>query len=171
LDTAHGPRAVTVQDLSLLSFDAFGSYASMLKPELPQTGALRVEFYRDAKRLGLSPAGAASVHLCLTEPRPPIVDILACCNSHVTGFLPLDGDVLLQLAPASPSGAVPLSDIAVFRIPRGTLCTIREGVWHYAPYPAGDQPVLAFIVQPGPAPPDDYTVLDLEPSQQVRICP
>lgn len=171
MDAAHGPRAVNVQDLSLRSFDAFGSFASLLKPERPQTGALRVEFYRDVKQLGLSPAGQATVQICVVEPRSLIVDILARCNSRVTGFLPLDGDMLLQLAPASPTSGAPPTDIAVFRVPRGTLCTIRQGVWHYAPYPAGDKPVLAFIVQPGPAPQDDYTVLDLAPAQQVQIRP
>lgn len=169
MDAGQRPRAVNVQDLSLLAFDAFGSYASLYKAEAPQTGAARVELYRDVKQLGLSPCGTASVNLCLAEPRPHVVDNLACCNSRVTGFLPLNGDVLLQLAPASPSGYLPLDEIAVFRIPRGTLCTIREGVWHSAPYPAGDQPVFACIVQPGSAPPSDYMVIDLDPSQQVQF--
>lgn len=169
MDAVHGSRAVNVQDLSLLAFDAFGSYACMYKAERPQTGAVRNEFYRDVKQLGLSPTGSASVTVCVAEPRPHVVSSLACCNTRATGFLPLTGDVLLQLAPASPSGYVPLDKIAVFRIPRGTLCTIREGVWHHAPYPAGDQPVLACIVQPDPAPQSDYMVIDLELSQQVQF--
>lgn len=169
MDAAHGPRAINVQELSLPGFGAFGSYASMYKAEAPMTGTVRIDFYRDVKQLGLSPCGTASVNLCRAEPRPHVVDVLACCNSRVTGFLPLNGDMLLQLAPASSSGAVPLDEIAIFRIPCGTLCTIREGVWHYVPYPAGDQPVLAYIVQPDPAPQSDYMIVDLEPAQQVQF--
>ena len=58
-------------------------------------------------------------------------------------FLPRTkyGDVLLQVATASPVAHMALDALAVFHVPRGTLCTLWAGVWHYAPYPLGRSPV------------------------------
>jgi ureidoglycolate lyase len=169
LNAPHVSRAIKVQNLSLPTFSAFGSYASMLHAEQPHSGALRIEFYRDARQLGLSPTGAATVSVVLAEPRVLVVNVLECLLTCVRGIIPVDGDVFLQLAPASPGAAVPVDALSVFFVPRGTLCTLKPGVWHYAPYPTGAHPVHALLVQPDPIPADSNIMRELAPWQQVRI--
>ena len=57
-----------------------------------------------------------------------------CCEV----VLPLDGDVLMHVAPAVPEKEFPFDQAEVFLVPRGTLCCLRPGVWHHAPYALRD---------------------------------
>ncbi len=168
MDAPHGTRAIKVQNLSLPSFSAFGSYANMFHAERPHGGASQTEFFRDVQQLGLSPAGMASVSLCLAQPRQMVLDVLECSRGCAWGIVPVDGDVYLQLAPASAGDTVPCDALTVFLIPRGTLCTLNPGVWHYAPYPVGSAAVHALIIQPAALPAERSSKRELEPWQQVH---
>lgn len=148
MDTARAPRTVQVQQLTLPAFAPFGTYASLFQAERPSTALLRIEFYRDAQQLGLTPQGTALVEVCIAQPRTRVIDALECVNQCVRGLLPIDGDMLLQVAPASAQDCVRIEELAVFYVPRFTLCTILPGIWHYSPYPVGTTPVHALLVQP-----------------------
>lgn len=169
MNAPHEARAIKVQNLSLPTFSAFGSYSDMFRAERPQPGAVRSEVYRNFQQLGLSPTGKAGVSICRAEPRQLVIDVLECLRSSTWGVVPVDGDVILQLAPASNSDSVPCEELTVFYVPRGTLCTLNPGVWHYAPYPVGDAPVNILIIQPEEQPGQAAIVRALEPEQQASI--
>jgi len=68
-----------------------------------------------------------------------------CCEV----VMPLDGDVLMHVAPAVPEREFPFDLAEVFFVPKGTLCCLRPGVWHHAPYAFGGlvgQPVVNCLI-------------------------
>jgi ureidoglycolate lyase len=64
------------------------------------------------------------------------------------GILPLDGDIYVHLAPPTPKGVIPMDKVEAFFVPKGTLLSIRMGVWHGAPFAAGSEPVNVMCVLP-----------------------
>ena len=53
--------------------------------------------------------------------------------------LPLDNDILLQVAPATGNNdPLPLDKMRVFFVPKGTAITIKPGVWHWGPFTPND---------------------------------
>jgi ureidoglycolate lyase len=78
--------------------------------------------------------------------------------------------VLIHVGPATPpNAAVPLDKIRVFRVPRGTLVSLRPGVWHHAPFTLSDNPANVLIVLPERLYANDCTVVELTPNDRIRI--
>jgi ureidoglycolate lyase len=97
-----------------------------------------------------------------------VIDLTEYHSSTGEGVLPLDADVLIHVAPATPNGIVPLEKFRVFRVPKGTLVILRPGVWHHAPFSLhGVANVL--IVLPERTYANDCTVVELPISDQIRI--
>ncbi len=84
-------------------------------------------------------------------------------------ILPLDNDVLIHVAPATPAAVVPLDKVRVFRVPRGTMVTLRPGVWHHAPFTANNQPANVLIVLPERTYANDCVVVKLDEKDRIRI--
>ncbi|MGD8401873.1 MAG: ureidoglycolate lyase [Bacillota bacterium] len=125
---------VKVQELTLESFQKFGSYAKMLNPDTVKIGAAPVEFFRDMISLNLGQNTEVAFSTCRVTKRPLVVQDLEIHTFCQEGILPLDGEVLITLAPATANGDLPWNRIEVFRVPQGTMVTLRPGVWHCGPY-------------------------------------
>jgi ureidoglycolate lyase len=166
-------KVVQVEDLTLEAFAPFGSFAHLINPSssgpsLTKLGAPPIEFFRDVLPLELG--GKAPVFsVCRVEPRALLIDVLEYHSHTGEGILPLDGDVLVQVAPATPPrDSVPLEAVRVFRVPHGTMLSIRPGVWHHAPFSL-EGAVNVLIVLPERTYANDCVVVTLENIQQVRI--
>lgn len=162
-------RKIPVKKLTLESFEPYGTFANMLGPKPPKIGTDPVEFFPDKLRLTLGDAHAASFSVCRVAPRPAIIDVVEYHNTCGEGILPLDGDVLLQVGPATPAGQVPLDQIEVFHVPRGTMVMIHPGVWHHAPFAYGKNPVNVLIVLPERTYVNDCHVHPLARAKQLPI--
>jgi ureidoglycolate lyase len=141
-------KEITARPLSMEAFAKFGSYANMLNPSAPKLGAEPIEFYRDMvqSQLGLSPV--ASFGVCRVVKRPFVMDVSEYHNGCCEAVLPLDGDILMHVAPAVPEGEFPFEQAEVFLVPKGTLCCLRPGVWHHAPYAVRTEVVNCLVVLP-----------------------
>ena len=160
-------RTVHSQALTLEGFAPFGSYSSLTDPSGPVIGAAPIEFYRDAVQLELLGRNG-SFSSCCVQKREFVIDVLEYHSQTGEGILPLDGDVLLQVAPASAGDVPDLEQMRVFRVPRGTFVAIRPGVWHHAPFALlGIAHVL--IVLPERTYKNDCVVVRLEPDQRLGI--
>ncbi len=121
-------RTIRITELSTEAFLPFGSYANLIDPDSEKIGAVPVEFYRDMVRQDLGSARIASFSTCRVEPRERVIDVTEMHSATGEGILPLDNDVLIHVAPASPTGeAVPLDKMRVFRVPRGTMVVVELG--------------------------------------------
>jgi ureidoglycolate lyase len=161
-------RTIPVETLEQTTFSAFGFMANQINPNAEKIGADPIEFYRDMAQLDLGQASKASFSTCRVEQREFIIDVTEFHSSSGEALLPLDADVLIHVAPATPNGVVPLEKFRVFRVPRGTLVVLRPGVWHHAPFSIqGVANVL--IVLPERTYANDCTVVELAVADQIRI--
>jgi ureidoglycolate lyase len=162
------PRTVQIENLEPVRFAPFGSYANLTEPDGPQIGSSPITFYRDMLPLELSSKNP-SFCVCRVEARVDVIDVMEYHSSTGEGILPLDGDVLVQVAPATPRDAIfPAEEIRVFRVPKGTMLCLRPGVWHHAPF-ALQSLVNVLIVLPERTYANDCTVLELQQTERIRI--
>jgi ureidoglycolate lyase len=163
-------RSVKVEELSAGEFVQYGSFAGLIDPTTEKIGAPPVEFYRDAVQQDLGSATTVSFSTCRVEKRDMVVDVSEYHTSTGEGILPLDNDVLIHVGPATPNGApVPLDKIRVFRVPRGTMVTLKPGVWHHAPITVNDDPANVLIVLPERTYANDCTVVELSGDDRIRV--
>jgi ureidoglycolate lyase len=127
-------KELRYQKLSVEGFAKFGSYANMINPSGPHLGSEPIEFYRDMLQSGLGRDTVASFGICRVTKRPFVMDVSEFHDLSCEGVLPLDGDILMHVAPAGPEKEFPFDLAEVFLVPRGTLAVLRPGVWHHAPY-------------------------------------
>lgn len=163
-------RTVKVEELSVEKFLPFGAYANYLNPQTEKIGAAPIEFFRDMVQQPLGSTSIASFSTCRVEKREAIIDVTEYHTTSGEVMLPLDNDVLIHVGPATaPSAGVPLDKIRVFRVPRGTLVSLRPGVWHHAPFTLSDDPANVLIVLPERLYANDCTVVELAPDDRITI--
>ena len=62
--------------------------------------------------------------------------------------MPLDETVYIYVASANGGDKVPVEQIEVFKVPRGTFVALRRGVWHHAPFTVGNKAANVLVVLP-----------------------
>jgi ureidoglycolate lyase len=142
-------KQISVKELTVENFKIYGSFSNLINPTAPKLGPGLVECYRDMERIDLGQTSVASFTVMHMVDRPQIIQKLEYHNNSGEAMLPLDGDGFLTVAPATRTGEVPHSDqIEVFRVPHGTLVTLRPGVWHHAPFISGCDILNVLVVLP-----------------------
>jgi len=163
-------RTIKVKKLTAEAFARYGSFGNILGETGDKLGQPPVEFYRDMVQQDLGGAGIASFSVCRVEERDMVVDVSEVHTFAGEGILPLDGDILIHVAPASPPGeSIPLDKVRVFRVPQGTMVTLRPGTWHHAPITPNDQPVNTLIVLPERTYANDCEVVEIAEADQIQI--
>lgn len=162
-------RQIMAKELTVDSFRIFGDYADLLNPTGEKLNPGLVEFYRDMVPLALGAGGAACVSVTQVQPRPFVVEKLEYHTNTGEGFMPLDGDVLVHLAPAGRAGTVPYDRIEAFYVPRGTFVAIRPGVWHQAPFAAHGETVHVQNILPERTYANDCVVVTLEEEHKLTL--
>jgi ureidoglycolate lyase len=162
-------RTTQVRELTTDDFLPFGFYAHLIDPHAARIGEPPIEFFRDMVQQQLAGPSTVSFSTCRVEKRDPVIDVSEHHTLTGEGILPLDSDVLIHVGPATPSAAPPLDDIAVFRVPKGTMVVLRPGVWHHAPFTLRDDPANVLIVLPERTYANDCRVVALDPADAIRI--
>lgn len=141
-------KELAVQPLSQEVFKKYGSFSDLLNPSTEKLGPPPVEFFRDMEQITIGQSNQPSFSVTRVTPRPLIVEKFEYHNLSGEAILPLNGDIIIHLAPAGRSGGVPYDRIQAFLIPCGTLVTIRPGVWHQAPFALAGDTVSVMVVLP-----------------------
>ena len=162
-------RKAPIKELTLESFCPYGSFANMINPQTFHLGAKPIEFFRDMVLLDLGTDTHAAFSVCRVEKRPLRVDATEYHNHCGEGILPLDGDVLIHVGPATPKGEVPAEQIEIFRVPKGTFVALRPGTWHHAAFAYQSDYVNVLIVLPERTYTNDCTVHAIPEAQQIEI--
>lgn len=162
-------RKIRVKQLDRDSFDVYGSYRQLINPEAEKIGQEPIEFFRDMVQLNLGSVPAASISVCRVCKRPFVIDTVETHDGSSEGILPLDGDVIIHVAPATPPGQIPLDRFEAFRVPAGTFVALRPGVWHHAAYAAEREVVNVLIVLPERAYALDCAVSKLPEKDRIEI--
>lgn len=163
-------REVKVEQLTLEAYKPFGTYANLINPTDEKLGAAPVEFFRDQLQMEVSGNNSYSYSCCRVQKRENIIDVLEYHSACGEVVLPLDQDILLQVAPATGSvNDVPLDKMRVFYVPKGTAITIKAGVWHWGPFATADEPANILINLPERTYANDCIVVDLEEKDYIKI--
>lgn len=139
-------KKIAVKNILECDFSVYGRYANLLEPDTPYIGADPIRFYRDMLPLG----GNETLSLSVTrvEPMKMVVEIMEYHSCTSECFISLDGDTCICVAPATPGSEPQPDQMEAFFVPSGTAVYIHPGVWHYAPYPAGDKPIHSLVMLP-----------------------
>jgi ureidoglycolate lyase len=139
----------TIKELSLQGFNRYGTFADMVGSESFKKGKSAIKFFPDMVQLNLGSGSIASFSVCRVEKRPPLVNVSEYHSYTGEGILPLDGDVCIHVAPAPwPGSPVSAESVEIFRVAKGTLVSLKPGVWHHAPFAMGTECVNVLIVLP-----------------------
>ena len=162
-------KDVSYRKLSLESFAKFGAWANMINPSAPKLGAEPIEFFRDMVQAGLGASTVTSFGVCRVRKRPFVVDVSEYHDTCCEILLPLDGDILMHVAPAAPEKEFPFDHAEVFLVPTGTICCLRPGVWHHAPYAFAADVVNCLIALPERTYANDCKVYEFPVERRMRI--
>jgi len=162
-------KEIAWKKLSVESFAKYGSYANMIDPVGPRLGAEPIEFFRDMVQSQLGAVPVASFGVCRVVKRPFVLDVSEYHDTCCEVILPQDGDVLMHVAPAVPEREFPYDQAEVFLVPRGTICCLRPGVWHHAPFAVSTRVVNCLIALPERTYANDCTVFPFPPDRHMRI--
>ena len=163
-------RKIKIESLGYEAFVPFGAYANLINPERDKLGDKPVEFFRDIAQLNTSSNNLLSYSTCRVEKRPYVIDVLEYHTKCAEGILPLDNDILVQVAPAThPDDEIPLNKLKVFYVPKGTVVIIKPGVWHWGPFTVNDNPANILINLPERTYANDCVVCNIDISAQIEI--
>lgn len=158
---------IKARHLDAQCFQRYGTYANMIQPSGNAIGELPVTFYPDVLNvfMGASLIGFSTV---ITEKRDMIVTEAEQHASTLELLLPLDGDVVIFVAPPTVS-TFNKETVEAFIVPKGTLIVLNAGVWHKAPFPISAQRVSTLVVLPERTYANDCTINSLNEEQQFKI--
>lgn len=162
-------RTLKVKEITLDSFNQYGKFANMINPIMCKIGEEPVEFFRDMLQLSFGQSKTGSFSTCRVLKRPLIIDNIEFHTFAGEGVLPLDGDILLSVAPATANGDVPDDRIEVFKVPKGTMVTIYPGVWHGAPFACVSECVNVLIVLSERVYANDCSVVKFSEEKRIAI--
>jgi ureidoglycolate lyase len=157
-----------IKELTLDSFADYGTFRNMIDPDTPVIGEKPIQFFRDMLQLELGTAARASFSICRVEKRPLVVDTSEYHNNCGEGLLPLDSDILIHVAAATPD-ELDTETIEVFHVPKGTMVVLDVGVWHHAPFAYGNDSANVLVVLPERTYKKDCYVTELPRRNQVEI--
>jgi ureidoglycolate lyase len=167
-------RELRYRRLDPAAFAGYGSYAAVLDPEAdgrtpPRLGAPPIEFFRDLLQAGIGSDTTVSFGVCRVTRRPPVIDVSEYHDRSCEALLPLDGDVLVHVAPAVPGGRFPAAQAEVFLVPKGTMVVLRPGVWHHGPFALSAERVSCLVALPERLYARDCREVEVPPEERIRI--
>ena len=124
-------RKLNAKPLTADAFRKYGTYSRMINPDGERLGPPPVEFYRDLVHVNLG-SGIPCASVTRVSPRPMIAEKFEYHTATAEAFMPIDGDVIIHIAPAGKAAAVPYDKI----------------VWHAAPFACADTPVHILVFLP-----------------------
>lgn len=160
-------KSIKVKNILEADFSVYGRCADLLHPDTPYIGKSPVQFYRDM--LPLSGNETLSLSVTFAEPVPMVATVMEYHSVAGECFLTLDSDTFICVAPASAGERLEADKMEGFFVPKGTAVYIHPGVWHYAPFPAGDKSIHSLVMLPQRTYANDCRKYTLTPEEQVRL--
>lgn len=158
-----------IRELTKDNFHMYGDFTDMLHPQGVKFGTAPNEFFRDLIQLNLGNSNSVSFSLCRLAKRPLVIEASEYHNYSGEMIIPLDGDILMHVGPAVATDEVPVEQIEIFLVPKGTVVCIRPGVWHQAAFAYGCDSVHILVALPERTYMTDCHLISLPPEQQIRI--
>jgi ureidoglycolate lyase len=167
-------REIRYRPLDAAAFAPYGSFASMIAPDgggraAPRIGEPPIEFFRDVIQSGIGTDTTVSFGVCRVTRRPPVIDASEYHDTSCEALMPIDGDVLVHVAPAAPGDRFPAEQAEVFLVPKGTMVVLRPGVWHHGPFAIRAERVSCLVGLPERLYARDCVGGNVPPADQLRV--
>lgn len=160
--------SIKVKELTNDMFKPYGRFNNLINPKTNQLGPAPAEWYPDIQNVRLRD-NIVSFSICKVLPRPYVVTHTEYHECTEEGILPLDGDILIHVGLPDNPGNCASERFEVFRVPQGTIVSLKPGVWHYSPFTVTDKPVNILIVLPERTYSRDCVVVLLDEGKQLKI--
>jgi ureidoglycolate lyase len=158
-----------IKELTNDNFKKYGAFYNMLDTsKAVKFGESPIEFCPDLIRSVLGNSCIASYSIVHILKRPFIVDNSESHNYCEEVAMALDGDMLIHVGHVTGDGKPPVEDIEFFRVPKGTLISLRPGVWHHAPFAFGCESINVLIVLPERAYANDCIVYGMSKEEYIN---
>lgn len=160
---------VTVLPVQDLRSEAFAPYGTVLDPERAAP-KMRQEIFTFWDALAeMRIAGKTTVALLEVVARGPEFSKLERHVRTEEVFFALDGPVVVLVGAPSPRAALPdPATVKAFRLPAGKGVFLREGCWHWIPFPLQARSRLLVIFRAG-TPDEDLDIQDLQEAQGISF--
>jgi len=167
-------KEITCKKLKPESFARFGSFADMIRPEANTPASVTlcnppIEFFRDMLQSGLGLDSVASFGVCRVGPRPQVIDASEYHDGACEALMPIDGDVVIAVAPAVAGSAFPGDAAGAYLVPKGTMVVLRPGVWHHGPFVVGTETVSCLVALPERLYARDCVEIKLSEAEKIKI--
>lgn len=159
---------IKVQPISTEEFKNYGTYEHLIDPGGYCFHSQWFSFYRDLVSAPLSSNESLSFSVCVIKKRPLLADTFELHNHTSEVLLALDGNMIMQVAPATVNSVFNPEDVNAFYVPKGTLVILKKGVWHHAPF-AVDERVSVLVLLPERTYANDCTELSLSENDKIAI--
>jgi len=159
-----------VKELTEENFREYGTFADMLHPEQYKDDGSSLKFFRELVGLNLGHENNVWFSALKVKKRPLIVDATEYHAYCSEGVFPIDGNILIHIGPGVKQGEeVPVEKMEIFRIPKGTMVSIRPGIWHYEPFAYDQEEVNILIILPERTYGNDMIYLELPEDKKIQI--
>ena len=140
-------RKLNAKPLTADAFRKYGTYSRMINPDGERLGPPPVEFYRDLVHVNLG-SGIPCASVTRVSPRPMIAEKFEYHTATAEAFMPIDGDVIIHIAPAGKAAAVPYDKIEAFSVPKGNNGDDARRCLACSPFACADTPVHILVFLP-----------------------
>lgn len=161
-------RKIKMQELKKDIFDKYGNFSNMLSPEGVHLGNDLCAFYRDLNRMSSS-SNIIGFSVTRIHKRELVITELEHHDYTGEALMPIDGDICIHVAPATAKGDLPLQSIEVFRVPKGTLVTLRPGTWHTGPFVVAGDIANVLNILPERCYTNDCTIMQIPEEEKVGV--
>lgn len=161
-------KTLPVQELTLEKFDRYGKFADMLNVSADFIGEKPITFFRDMLRQDLKDT-AVCYSILQVEPRENVVNVSEYHDHTAEMLMPMDGDVVIHVAPADCGPDAPADKIELFLVPKGTMVILRPGVWHHAPFTMNGKTANILIGLPERLYATDCKVAEIPSEKQLKV--
>lgn len=157
-------KTILAKPLSKEAFEPFGTYSDFFEPSGPGLG----DFYPDRLQIPVArgvPFGFSP--LVVRKPEKYLVDTAEYHNFSGEILVPIDGDIIIHVAPASNEKVPERTEAYI--VPMGTVVHLLPGVWHYCPF-AIERPIVHCLIGlPVRTYMTDVVVVHYDESEQIEI--
>lgn len=162
-------KFIKITELSIQNFQPFGYYKYLFSQNEEKIGEPPIEYFRDMIQQDLGNNTTVSYSICKIQDREKKIDVLEYHSRTAEVILPLDNDMIVFVAPATPSANPPLEKMKAFIIPKGTLIVLKRGVWHHAPFTKNDENLNILVALPERTYANDAVVVKLKKEEYIYI--
>jgi ureidoglycolate lyase len=157
-------KTIKVRQLSAEAFQAYGSFFDVVHP----TGHNLGTFYHDHLMFPVV-GGQAVGFSCLVSKKTEKMVVAGAEYHNYSGeaILPLDGDIVVHVAPPSKEPVPELTE--AFLVPKGTMVKLNVGVWHKGPFSVENAETHILIALAERTYMTDCVVADYAETDQIEV--